>query len=224
MSLTRRRALALATAFAGSSALPARAQQNWPQRSLRILVGTSPGGSPDIIGRLLADKLADRLGQSDHGREQHRRRRRHCRQHGVERAAGRQHHDAADGGLCQRRRGRKISVRRRQHLRLPQHGLRLSVHLPGAEGFADPVVPRHAGARQSQPGQAHLCHHLARLDLSPDRLLGRQQGRRRHGAGALSRLGRCGDRCDGRPRRRHARHRDLGLSRASPTASSARWR
>lgn len=64
MSLTRRRALALATAFAGSSALPAGAQQNWPQRPLRILVGTSPGGSPDIIGRLLADKMADRLGQT----------------------------------------------------------------------------------------------------------------------------------------------------------------
>src|SRR3954452_20680180 len=64
MSLTRRRALALATAFAGSSALPAFAQQNWPQRALRILIGTSPGGSPDIVGRLLADKLAERLGQT----------------------------------------------------------------------------------------------------------------------------------------------------------------
>ena len=64
MDLTRRRALALATAFSGVSALPVRAQQNWPQRSLRILVGTSPGGSPDIIGRMLADKMADRLGQS----------------------------------------------------------------------------------------------------------------------------------------------------------------
>lgn len=64
MELTRRRALALATAFTGASALPARAQQNWPQRSLRILVGTSPGGSPDIVGRLLADRMADRLGQS----------------------------------------------------------------------------------------------------------------------------------------------------------------
>ena len=64
MSLTRRSALALTAAFAGTAALPARAQQNWPQRSLRILVGTSPGGSPDIIGRLLADKMADRLGQS----------------------------------------------------------------------------------------------------------------------------------------------------------------
>ncbi len=64
MDLTRRRTLALTAALAGNSALPARAQQNWPQRSLRILVGTSPGGSPDIIGRLLADKMADRLGQS----------------------------------------------------------------------------------------------------------------------------------------------------------------
>ena len=91
-----------------------------------------------------------------HGREQHRRRRRHRRQHGVACAAGRHQHDPADGGLCQRRRGRKISVRRRQHLRLPQHGLRLSVRLSGAEGFADQVVRRHAGARQGQSRQAHL--------------------------------------------------------------------
>jgi nitrate/nitrite transport system substrate-binding protein len=55
MNLTRRRALALASAFAGSSTLPAGAQPNWPTRSLRILVGTSPGGSPDIIGRLKGD-------------------------------------------------------------------------------------------------------------------------------------------------------------------------
>jgi tripartite-type tricarboxylate transporter receptor subunit TctC len=64
MTITRRRALALATVFAGAASLPASAQQNWPQRPLRILVGTSPGGSPDIISRLLADKMADRLGQT----------------------------------------------------------------------------------------------------------------------------------------------------------------
>jgi tripartite-type tricarboxylate transporter receptor subunit TctC len=64
MHLNRRRALALSGAFAAGSALPAFAQQNWPQRALRILIGTSPGGSPDIVGRLLADKLAERLGQS----------------------------------------------------------------------------------------------------------------------------------------------------------------
>jgi tripartite-type tricarboxylate transporter receptor subunit TctC len=64
MHLTRRHALTLAASFAAGSALPARAQQDWPQRPLRILIGTTPGGSPDIIGRLLADKMAGPLGQS----------------------------------------------------------------------------------------------------------------------------------------------------------------
>ena len=64
MTLTRRHILSLAGALAASAVLPARAQQDWPQRPLRILVGTSPGGSPDIISRLLADKLAARLGQT----------------------------------------------------------------------------------------------------------------------------------------------------------------
>ena len=64
MTITRRRALALATSFSAVAALPARAQQDWPTRSLRILVGTSPGGSPDIISRMMADKMADRLGQT----------------------------------------------------------------------------------------------------------------------------------------------------------------
>jgi tripartite-type tricarboxylate transporter receptor subunit TctC len=62
MSINRRRALALGAAFAGGVALHARAQQPWPTRPLRILIGTSPGGSPDIVGRLLADKMADKLG------------------------------------------------------------------------------------------------------------------------------------------------------------------
>src|SRR5688572_9833014 len=62
--ITRRHALGLAGAFAAGAALPARAQQDWPQRPLRILVGTSPGGSPDIMSRLLADKITTRLGQS----------------------------------------------------------------------------------------------------------------------------------------------------------------
>jgi tripartite-type tricarboxylate transporter receptor subunit TctC len=64
MTISRRRALALATSFSAASILPVRAQQNWPQRPLRILVGTSPGGSPDIISRLLAERMAERLGQT----------------------------------------------------------------------------------------------------------------------------------------------------------------
>ena len=62
--LTRRRALALAAAFAAAPASSVRAQQSWPQRPLRILVGTTPGGSPDIISRLIADKMTGPLGQS----------------------------------------------------------------------------------------------------------------------------------------------------------------
>ena len=61
MIISRRSALGLGSALAASAALPARAQQNWPARPLRILIGTSPGGSPDIVGRLLADKIAGPL-------------------------------------------------------------------------------------------------------------------------------------------------------------------
>jgi tripartite-type tricarboxylate transporter receptor subunit TctC len=43
--------------------VPARAAE-WPARTIRMLVGTAPGGSPDIIARIVAEKLADRLGVS----------------------------------------------------------------------------------------------------------------------------------------------------------------
>ena len=64
MTVSRRDALALGASLAAAGAMPVRAQSDWPARSLRILVGTSPGGSPDIVSRLLADKFAARLGQS----------------------------------------------------------------------------------------------------------------------------------------------------------------
>ena len=63
MHVTRRHMLSLTGALASGFALPARAQE-WPTRPLRIMVGTAPGGSPDIISRLLAEKISDRLGQS----------------------------------------------------------------------------------------------------------------------------------------------------------------
>jgi tripartite-type tricarboxylate transporter receptor subunit TctC len=63
MSVTRRQVLAgTAAALAG---LPALGQEaNWPQRPLRIIIPTSPGGSPDIASRLLGEKITGRLGQS----------------------------------------------------------------------------------------------------------------------------------------------------------------
>jgi tripartite-type tricarboxylate transporter receptor subunit TctC len=62
LSLTRRTLLTLA----GAAATPISplAAQPWPARTIRMLVGTAPGGSPDIIARILAEKLADRLGAS----------------------------------------------------------------------------------------------------------------------------------------------------------------
>jgi tripartite-type tricarboxylate transporter receptor subunit TctC len=61
VNLTRRSLLTLASA----AAMPIRARAaEWPSRTIRMLVGTAPGGSPDIVARILSEKLADRLGTS----------------------------------------------------------------------------------------------------------------------------------------------------------------
>jgi len=61
--LTRRSLLALAGSAVACPSR-ARAADEWPSRPIRLIVGTAPGGSPDIIGRILADKLTAKLGQS----------------------------------------------------------------------------------------------------------------------------------------------------------------
>jgi len=43
-------------------ASPSRAQ-DWPQRTVRIIVAFGPGGGADIIGRIMAHSLQDKLGQ-----------------------------------------------------------------------------------------------------------------------------------------------------------------
>jgi len=37
--------------------------QDYPQRAVRIVVASTPGSSPDVVARLLAQKLTERLGQ-----------------------------------------------------------------------------------------------------------------------------------------------------------------
>ncbi len=60
MAVTRRHMLTGAAALA---CVPALAQENWPQRPIRVLIPTAPGGSPDIAMRLLGDKISPRIGQ-----------------------------------------------------------------------------------------------------------------------------------------------------------------
>lgn len=59
------RVAALAAVVVGSlagSAAPVSGQ-DYPQRPIRLLVGFTPGGSTDLVGRLVAARLSERLGQ-----------------------------------------------------------------------------------------------------------------------------------------------------------------
>jgi tripartite-type tricarboxylate transporter receptor subunit TctC len=64
----RRSLLARAAAFAGAAALwcvalPATAQSAWPAKPIHIVVPYGAGSSPDVIARIVAEKLSPRLGE-----------------------------------------------------------------------------------------------------------------------------------------------------------------
>jgi tripartite-type tricarboxylate transporter receptor subunit TctC len=65
MKLPRRKFLHLA---AGTAALPVVSciawAQTYPTRPVRIIVGYPPGGSADVVARLIGQQLSERLGQS----------------------------------------------------------------------------------------------------------------------------------------------------------------
>jgi tripartite-type tricarboxylate transporter receptor subunit TctC len=57
--MLQRRALLAAPALLTA---PARAQGRWPDRPVRALVGFPPGGSLDVMTRLMAEQMSQRLG------------------------------------------------------------------------------------------------------------------------------------------------------------------
>ena len=61
--MKRRIFLATTAATLAALAMPAIAQTAWPERPVRILVSFPPGGSSDLVARVLGEKLSATLGQ-----------------------------------------------------------------------------------------------------------------------------------------------------------------
>src|SRR3989442_15716300 len=57
------RAAAIVAAMWICMAGPALGQANYPEQTVRILVGFSPGVAPDVTGRLLAERLSNAWGK-----------------------------------------------------------------------------------------------------------------------------------------------------------------
>jgi tripartite-type tricarboxylate transporter receptor subunit TctC len=60
---TRRKTLLTLGAGMAALALPSFAQDKWPTKPIRLMVGFPPGGGADAMARVIAKKLEDQLGQ-----------------------------------------------------------------------------------------------------------------------------------------------------------------
>ena len=55
--------IALALALTLATLAPTSAQQNWPDKPIRVIVPLPAGAAVDVVGRLIMNRLAERLGQ-----------------------------------------------------------------------------------------------------------------------------------------------------------------
>ena len=56
--------IASGAALLAATPLAALAQADYPNRPIKLIVGFAPGGSTDIVGRIVAQKLSEKLGQN----------------------------------------------------------------------------------------------------------------------------------------------------------------
>ncbi len=72
--MTMKTSIALAFALLLGFASAATAEDDaWPSRPVRLIAASGPGGNPDVLARLLADKYSQALRQAVRGREHARR-------------------------------------------------------------------------------------------------------------------------------------------------------
>ena len=64
MPMPLKHRLVLALLLVGCALSAPTQAQDWPTRPVRIIVPFAPGGSADVFGRLVAQKLQEALGQN----------------------------------------------------------------------------------------------------------------------------------------------------------------
>ena len=135
------RSLLVKTAGVLLALTTAAAAQQYPTKPIRLIIPFPPGGSNDVVGRLIAHAAERAARPADHRRQPRRRRRRDRHRACVAGTEGRLH--AADH--FDRARGQSLALRPQGPLRPDQSRSRRSRHAR--------LRPERAGGQSELPGQ-----------------------------------------------------------------------